>query len=549
MTAPISIIIANYNHAHYLDDALQALLNQTLLPNEIIIVDDASTDNSLDKINQWTTKYPNLIHLHKNEKNQGVLKTIEYALSLSKNDYILFHSADDILIPTALEKFYHMLEQHPQAACCCGEPASFTDNPNDLKEMRTFWSDYPCYISPHELVEKLAGQWIPGYVLLRKQFLLEAGGIIHQLKWHADWFWLLVMSFRHGLCFIPEILALNREDHNSYLTAGNRDPSATEAIFEFLLNLLQQPQFHDILPFFSQSAALANFGSHLAKFVLGRPSLYTPTIIALTQGNIHQWQCELAVKQNVLHIKNKKPGYSEDKLYVLKRIIPKIIDHCNRHQFKNIAISGTGFEVDRIIEQWANYDSPPIKFVVVDKAPDQSTLNTLPIISLDEIASKDIDAIILTSNHSASKIADFCKNSLPSIRLLPLWLKPENPFASRIDNGLENIIPWIAQEYRALPGNPKIALYGAGSHTGKLLEIWRNHGGPDISLIITTQPTTAKSFCGIPVQDLHSVNPSDVQNIILSSYSYEDEMAKNASIYFPNANITLVWGLEVGITI
>ena len=99
----ISVYITSYNQKEYLKEAIDSVLNQTLLPFEIIIVDDASTDGSQELIKEYISKYPNLIRSHFNSVNLGITKSRNKALELVKGNYITGLDGDDAYLPRKLE--------------------------------------------------------------------------------------------------------------------------------------------------------------------------------------------------------------------------------------------------------------------------------------------------------------------------------------------------------------------------------------------------------------------------------------------------------------
>ena len=99
----VSILLANYNNGVYIENAIQSIVNQTYVNWEIIIIDDASTDNSWEIITKFAEIYPN-IRCYQNPKNLKVGATKARATSLAKGQICAILDPDDKLVPTALEK-------------------------------------------------------------------------------------------------------------------------------------------------------------------------------------------------------------------------------------------------------------------------------------------------------------------------------------------------------------------------------------------------------------------------------------------------------------
>lgn len=101
----ISIIMPVYNGAQYLEKSLKSVENQTFKDVELVCVDDGSTDNSLDLLNDYKKTYDFLVVI--SQENQGSGKARNTGIANAKGDYIAFLDADDIYIDNdALEKMY-----------------------------------------------------------------------------------------------------------------------------------------------------------------------------------------------------------------------------------------------------------------------------------------------------------------------------------------------------------------------------------------------------------------------------------------------------------
>ena len=108
----ISIIIAAYNVGDYLEQCLDSVLTQTYADFEAIVVDDASTDNTADIIQQ-TAANDSRITLVQHSQNLGLHLTRKTGVEKASGEYAFFLDGDDDLAPNACEQFVNAMEQHP----------------------------------------------------------------------------------------------------------------------------------------------------------------------------------------------------------------------------------------------------------------------------------------------------------------------------------------------------------------------------------------------------------------------------------------------------
>ena len=94
----LSIIIPNYNKGRFITNTIESILGQTRLPNEVIIVDDCSTDNSRQIIEVFLCNYPNIIKTINLNKNHGVQYCRNLGAKLATSEYICFVDSDDVYI-------------------------------------------------------------------------------------------------------------------------------------------------------------------------------------------------------------------------------------------------------------------------------------------------------------------------------------------------------------------------------------------------------------------------------------------------------------------
>lgn len=270
----LSIIIPNYNHGHFLPVAVNAILKQSAQPLEVIIIDDGSTDDSVAIIQELAQQHP-IIKFHRNEKNMGVLFTVNRGIDLARGDYVFLSSADDEILPGFLEKSLAVLAQHPQAGLSC-TIGDWREQATGLNwYMGVGMAETPSYLSPQRMLEleRQGRFFIPGHTtILKRSALIEAGKLIPQLKLAVDWFIAYVIGYRHGICFVPEPLAVLKIQPKSYYKKMRQDTAAYREVLAGMLDLLNQPKYQDAAAFIREGGSLYIFGWPMLRLVLGRPA-------------------------------------------------------------------------------------------------------------------------------------------------------------------------------------------------------------------------------------------------------------------------------------
>jgi glycosyltransferase involved in cell wall biosynthesis len=215
----LSVVMPNYNHAKYLSVSLQAIVDQSYRPLEIIVVDDCSTDNSVDVINSYIKKYP-FIKCYQNAENRGVIFSSNRGLHLASGEYFYFAGADDMVLDGFFEKCMRLLIDHPEVGLCSGLVELIDENGNDLGPYQSpLISNKVTFVSPEESLRKLEqyGLWMIGSaVVSKREAVLKAGGYIPELGPFVDGFTQKVIALRSGAFFIPEPLACLRQTGTGY---------------------------------------------------------------------------------------------------------------------------------------------------------------------------------------------------------------------------------------------------------------------------------------------------------------------------------------------
>lgn len=107
----VSVLMPIYNTGHYLKESLMSIINQTYTNLEIIIVNDGCTDNSMDIVQSFSDK--RIITLT-NTRNLGLAASLNKAITAAQGEYLARMDADDVALPTRLEKQVSFFEKHPE---------------------------------------------------------------------------------------------------------------------------------------------------------------------------------------------------------------------------------------------------------------------------------------------------------------------------------------------------------------------------------------------------------------------------------------------------
>lgn len=123
----ISVVVTCYNYAQFIEEALESVSKQTFKAFECIILDDGSTDNTKETVQNWIKK-DNRFTYHYQE-NKGVSKARNNGISIAKGKYILPLDADDKISDNYLEKCFNIIESNENIKVVYGE-SYLLNNPN-----------------------------------------------------------------------------------------------------------------------------------------------------------------------------------------------------------------------------------------------------------------------------------------------------------------------------------------------------------------------------------------------------------------------------------
>lgn len=111
----ISVAMATYNGEKYLNEQLESILKQTVLPNELVVCDDCSTDNTVNLLNDFKEKAPFDVKIFTSDKNNGYVKNFARVIEEAKGDYVFMCDQDDYWLPNKIEVVLKTFAENPKA--------------------------------------------------------------------------------------------------------------------------------------------------------------------------------------------------------------------------------------------------------------------------------------------------------------------------------------------------------------------------------------------------------------------------------------------------
>jgi len=207
----LSVVLPNYNHAKFIGRALMALLSQERAPDEIIVIDDGSNDDSVAVIERMAATAP-AIRLFRNDANIGVIATLQRGLREAHGTYVYFAASDDWVFPGFFDLALRRLDANPGLGLFCGE-AMLVDGGNNRPfavrpAVRPRMSSGRVDAAAVSKLLRSSDNWIlTGSAVFRRDCIAWAGGLDARLASSADGLLARKIALRYGIYFEPKIVA------------------------------------------------------------------------------------------------------------------------------------------------------------------------------------------------------------------------------------------------------------------------------------------------------------------------------------------------------
>ena len=275
----ISILLTSYNHEKYLREAIDSVLAQTYSDFELIIWDDASSDNSWAIIKSYSDKR---IKAFRNEKNRlphyGVNKTIS---EIAEGEYFAMHHSDDVWAPEKLQKQVEYLDSHPLCGAVFTRASTIGEDGlplNDSKHMYSTIFDQP---------NRPRQEWLHHFffrgnalchpsVLIRKQCYNDCGLYNDMLAQLPDFDMWVRLCFKYEIHVLPDRLVKFRVRDGEVNQSGNRPETRIRFRSEFHLcrkHFLRINTFDELVTIFPEAEKFRSPNGCEPKFVVAMMAL------------------------------------------------------------------------------------------------------------------------------------------------------------------------------------------------------------------------------------------------------------------------------------
>ncbi len=212
----VSVLIPTYNYGQYIKEAIDSVLVQTYKDFELIVVDNCSTDNTIEIVKSIIEK-DDRVKLVINETNIGMYRNFNEALFHAKGEYIKFLNSDDKFAKNLLEKFVNVLDNNSNITLVTSQRQYFGDRDDILK------SKYSGLQNGKQIAYELLkhGNFIgePTTTMFRRDSL-NIGMFNMDYKMFADFDMWFRLSNIGDVYFIPDVLSyfrIHEEQGTKYL--------------------------------------------------------------------------------------------------------------------------------------------------------------------------------------------------------------------------------------------------------------------------------------------------------------------------------------------
>jgi Glycosyl transferase family 2 len=180
----VSVVIPCYNYGHFLPECVATVLDQDGVDVDVLIVDDASTDDSAAMARKLATDAR--VRVLEHPVNRGHIATYNEGLAAVEGEFVVLLSADDLLTPGSLARSAALLRAHPEVGLVYGFSPGFTGTPPPARLRVRSWSIWPGVEWIGMLCRRVANPVATPEVMMRASLMHELVGYDSRVPHAAD---------------------------------------------------------------------------------------------------------------------------------------------------------------------------------------------------------------------------------------------------------------------------------------------------------------------------------------------------------------------------
>jgi glycosyltransferase involved in cell wall biosynthesis len=241
----IAVCVISYNQRDYLIEVIDSILAQTRMPDQIIVIDDVSTDDSVEVLRRYEQDHPWLFTIKVNETNQGIGRNRYFGVKESRCDLTTYVDGDDLYYPDKLRLEELCLNENPDAGFVYSNLKLIDSNSNTI---RNWTKDAAKELPSGSIFETVAAQEFPGgiqcrFPLTNTQALIDATYHAQGFNLYEDLIIMMQLSRSMKCAVVPEInLGYRLHDRCIHRSHYDRHLNTLEAIYaqnQYLLDRLE----------------------------------------------------------------------------------------------------------------------------------------------------------------------------------------------------------------------------------------------------------------------------------------------------------------------
>jgi glycosyltransferase involved in cell wall biosynthesis len=201
----VSVIIPTFNRADLVIQALESVINQDYQPIEIIVIDDGSTDNTAEKINDFGQQVKYI-----RQENSGEATARNLGIQNANGKYVAFLDDDDLFLPGKLTLQAEILINQPAIALVACQALRLDETEHIIPNQEVFPRKHTGLVPFDGLVCSPYTSIIPSTSMIRRSVLHEVGGFDPDIRYGEDWDLVIRIGAHHSILYLAEPLVYLR---------------------------------------------------------------------------------------------------------------------------------------------------------------------------------------------------------------------------------------------------------------------------------------------------------------------------------------------------